>query len=184
MIAGACLCWAIDNNMTRNISAANPLQISMLKNFIAGLTNTTLAIGYGVLIPNILMIFLASIIGFIGYGLSLLLFILGLRHIGIARTSAYFSIAPFVGAGLSIIFFSETISLQFLVATFLMGIGIWLHLSEQHSHEHLHDEIEHEHQHVHDIHHQHEHLSTDPIGEPHTHLHKHEALLPYASALS
>jgi drug/metabolite transporter (DMT)-like permease len=176
LIAGACLCWAIDNNLTRKISAANPLQIAMIKSLIAGLTNTILAMLWGALLPHYVMILSAGVVGFIGYGLSLLLFILALRHIGTARTSAYFSLAPFVGAALAIIFLGEHISLQLVLAAIFMGIGIWLHLSEYHSHEHQHAEMEHEHRHIHDEHHQHEHNNTDPLGEPHTHWHKHEPL--------
>jgi drug/metabolite transporter (DMT)-like permease len=176
LIAGACLCWAIDNNLTRKISAANPLQIAMIKSLIAGLTNTTLAMLWGALLPHYVMFLSAGVVGFVGYGLSLLLFIFALRHIGTARTSAYFSLAPFVGAGLAIIFLKEPISLQLVLAAIFMGIGIWLHLSEYHSHEHQHEEMEHEHRHIHDEHHLHEHLPSDPIGEPHSHLHKHESL--------
>lgn len=176
LIAGACLCWAVDNNFTRKISSANPLQIAMIKSLIAGLTNTILAFILGAMLPNYLLLVSAGIVGFLGYGLSLLFFIFGLRYIGTARTGAYFSLAPFVGAGLAIVFLGEPISMQLIVASIFMGIGIWLHLTEYHSHEHQHEELEHEHRHIHDEHHQHEHLPTDPIGEPHTHMHKHEPL--------
>lgn len=177
LIAGACLCWAIDNNLTRKISASNPLQIAMIKSFIAGLTNTTLAIILGALLPRYLMLIAAGIVGFIGYGLSLTLFILGLRHIGTARTGAYFSLAPFVGAALAIIFLGDPITLKLVLASIFMGMGIWLHLTEHHSHEHQHEALEHDHLHVHDDHHQHEHLPTDPKGQLHSHIHKQKAML-------
>jgi drug/metabolite transporter (DMT)-like permease len=173
IIAGACLCWAMDNNLTRKISAANPLQIAMIKNLIAGVINTSLAMMFGAALPHSIILFSAGIVGFIGYGLSLVLFILSLRHIGTARTGAYFSLAPFVGAGLAIAFLNETTSIQFVSSSFFMGIGIWIHLTEHHSHEHAHEELEHDHRHVHDEHHQHEHLPTDPKSEPHAHMHKH-----------
>lgn len=176
LIVGACLCWAIDNNLTRKISAANPLQISMIKCLIAGLTNTILAFIFGAVLPNYLIIISAGVVGLVGYGLSLLFFIFGLRYIGTARTGAYFSLAPFVGTGLAIVFLREPITTNLIVASILMGIGIWLHLTEYHSHEHEHEELEHEHRHIHDEHHQHEHLPSDPIGEPHTHWHKHKPL--------
>ncbi|MCW8408815.1 EamA family transporter [Legionella sp. PATHC035] len=176
LIAGACMCWAIDNNLTRKISAANPLQIAMLKSLIAGLTNTTIAMVYGAILPTPVFIISAGTVGFLGYGVSLLLFILGLRHIGTARTGAYFALAPFVGAGFAIIFLNEPLSLQLILASLFMGIGIWLHLSEYHSHAHQHEAMEHEHRHMHDAHHQHEHQPTDPPGEPHTHWHQHKPL--------
>ncbi|VEB33488.1 drug/transporter permease [Legionella cherrii] len=176
LIAGACLCWAIDNNLTRKISAANPLQIAMIKSLVAGLTNITIAMVFGAILPSSVFIISAGIVGFLGYGVSLLLFILGLRHIGTARTGAYFALAPFVGAGFAIIFLNEPVSVQLLLASLFMGIGIWLHLSEHHSHAHQHEAIEHEHRHTHDEHHQHEHQPTDPPGEPHTHWHQHKPL--------
>jgi drug/metabolite transporter (DMT)-like permease len=176
LITGACLCWAIDNNFTRKISAASPLQIAMIKSLIAGLTNTILAILWGALLPSYVIITSAGIVGFLGYGLSLLCYILSLRYLGAARTGAYFSLAPFVGAALSIIFLGDPISFQLVLASLFMVTGIWLHLTEHHSHEHQHEELEHEHRHIHDEHHQHEHLPTDPKDEPHTHWHKHTPL--------
>ncbi|WP_058468531.1 DMT family transporter [Fluoribacter gormanii] len=176
LITAACFCWALDNNLTRKISAANPLQIAMIKSLIAGLTNTVIAITYGAILPADAFLFFAGIVGFLGYGLSLLLFILGLRYIGTARTGAYFSLAPFVGAGLAIIFLNESVSLQLILASLFMGFGIWLHVSEYHAHGHHHEEMEHDHRHVHDDHHQHEHQPTDPSGEPHSHWHKHKPL--------
>ncbi len=176
LIAAACIGWAVDNNMTRKISNANPAQIACLKGLIAGLTNTIVAFLFGAKIPAVLVIAESMTIGFLGYGVSLVLFVLALRHIGTARTGAYFALAPFVGAIVAVIFLREPVTLPFVVAAVLMGIGLWLHLTEQHSHEHEHDEIEHEHEHVHDEHHQHQHGPDDPPGVPHIHKHKHDKL--------
>lgn len=177
LIIGACFCWAIDNNITRKISANDALQIAMLKGLIAGCTNTALAwtMGHTNVVPRVALI--AGLIGFFGYGLSLLMFVLSLRHIGTARTGAYFSLAPFVGAAAAFVISAEVPSIQFLLAATLMGIGVWLHLSEHHEHEHVHDELEHEHEHVHDIHHQHDHPEGVSSGEPHLHRHRHSVLL-------
>src|SRR5207237_2816185 len=116
----------------------------------------------------------AAVIGFLGYGVSLVLFVLGLRFLGTARTGAYFSSAPFVGALLSVAMFNEPLTLRLIAAGFLMAIGLYLHLAEAHEHEHLHEAIEHEHRHVHDEHHQHAHDADAPPGEPHSHRHPHE----------
>lgn len=181
LVAGACLAWAIDNNLTRQISAANPFKIVAIKSTVAGLTNTTLALLLGAALPKSLYIPIVSAgIGFIGYGLSLVLFVFALRNIGTARTSAYFSLAPFIGAGFAIIFLGEPFSWQIALSTILMGWGVWLHLTEYHAHEHEHEALlNHSHRHVHDEHHLHEHLSTDPEGEPHSHLHAHTTLRHY-----
>lgn len=177
-ICGACIAWAIDNNVTRKISAADPLKIVAVKSFVAGSVNVILAWVFSTtLFISWTSIAACSIVGFIGYGLSIVCFILGLRHIGTARTSAYFSLAPFVGAGLAIFFLGEHLSVQLIGAGILMGWGLWLHLSEHHAHEHYHEPLQHNHKHSHDEHHQHQHLTTDPNREPHAHLHTHEPLL-------
>jgi hypothetical protein len=119
----------------------------------------------------------AAAVGFLGYGVSLVLFVLGLRHLGAARTGAYFSTAPFIGAALAIPLFGEPLTSSLIGAALLMGIGVYLHLAETHEHEHLHDPLEHEHRHFHDAHHQHPHARGDLEGEPHSHLHRHARLM-------
>jgi hypothetical protein len=114
-----------------------------------------------------------TVVGFLGYGESLALFVLALRHLGTARTGAYFSLAPFLGAAVSIVWLHDSLSAGFVVATFLMAAGVWLHLSERHEHAHTHASMEHEHLHHHDAHHQHRHRPDDPSGEPHSHRHRH-----------
>lgn len=173
LIAGACLCWGIDNNLTRKLSSADPVQIAMFKGLVAGAVNLTLASASGVRFPPGTIIGAAGFIGFIGYGVSLALFVLSLRHLGAARTGAYFSLAPFVGALLAVFMLGEPLSANLLLAGCLMGLGLWLHLSEQHVHEHAHEVMDHEHRHWHDEHHQHQHGPDTPPGEPHTHWHRH-----------
>jgi drug/metabolite transporter (DMT)-like permease len=178
LVIGACFAWAIDNNLTRNISAANPLKIVAIKSTVAGITNTTLALMMGAVLPtDFYVIAISSVVGFLGYGFSLILFVLALRHIGTARTSSYFSLAPFVGACCAIIFLGEPLSWQLILAGTLMGAGLWLHITEQHEHWHEHESLIHDHTHIHDEHHQHEHKTTDPTDAPHSHLHEHAPLL-------
>lgn len=175
-IAGSCLLWGIDNNVTRKISASDPLNIALVKCLIAGITNTCLAFLWIRVLPTPKIFIVSIIVGFIGYGLSLYFYVLGLRYVGAARTGAYFSIAPFIGAILAIICLNESITIQFIFASILMWFGIYLHLTEHHEHEHTHEELEHSHLHTHDEHHEHQHIVNDPKGEPHTHLHKHNTL--------
>jgi len=177
LIAGACLCWGVDNNLTRKLSSADPVQIAMLKGLVAGTVNICLALANGAAFPAAGSLLAAGGIGFLGYGVSLALFVLGLRHLGTARTAAYFSLAPFVGAGLAVLMLGEPLSAKLLLAGGLMGIGLWLHLAERHDHEHTHTAIEHEHRHCHDEHHRHEHGPDAPPGEPHTHRHRHEVMV-------
>ena len=105
------------------------------------------------------------------------LFVLALRHLGTARTGAYFATAPFVGALLAVPMFGEPVTSRLLAAGLLMGLGVWLHLTERHEHEHEHEPLEHEHPHVHDEHHRHVHGPADPLGEPHVHRHRHARLV-------
>ena len=175
-IAGACLAWGIDNNLTRKVSGGNPIQIAAAKGLVAGGVNSILALLDGSPLPAAPTALAAGAVGLLGYGVSLTCFVLALRHLGSARTGAYFSLAPFVGAVLSMVIFQEGLSYRFGAAAGLMGIGVWLHLTERHEHEHRHDPMEHEHAHVHDEHHRHEHAPNDPRGEPHSHPHKHGVL--------
>ena len=177
LIVGACLAWGIDNNLTRKLSNADPLEIAAVKGVVAGATNLMLAFTQGALFPPWPAVADAAFIGLFGYGVSLVLFVLALRHLGSARTGAYFSTAPFIGATLALFMFREPVTLQLVGAAILMASGVWLHLAERHEHEHVHEALEHEHNHRHDVHHQHLHADGDPAGEPHSHWHKHEPLI-------
>jgi drug/metabolite transporter (DMT)-like permease len=177
LIVLACMSWGIDNNLTRKLSAADPLQIAMIKGLAAGTVNLALALSRGAPLPGVISLAAAAALGFIGYGVSLVLFVLGLRHLGAARTGAYFSTAPFIGAALALPLFGETPTPILIGAALVMGIGVYLHLAETHGHEHLHEPLEHEHRHAHDIHHQHEHAPDDPPAEPHSHWHRHPRVL-------
>ncbi|HMW17134.1 MAG TPA: EamA family transporter [Accumulibacter sp.] len=174
-IAAACLCWGIDNNLTRRVSASDAIFIALIKGLVAGGVNTGLALMVGASIPGIVTTATAMLVGLFGYGLSLILFVLALRGLGTSRTGAYFSTAPFIGAAIAIIFLGDHPSPFFWTAALLMGIGVWLHLTERHEHEHSHDPITHYHRHVHDAHHQHEHDSEEG-SEPHAHWHTHQWL--------
>jgi drug/metabolite transporter (DMT)-like permease len=177
LIAAACLAWGADNNLTRPLAKADPMQIAAIKGLVAGSANVLLAFVVGhARVPSASGIAVAGGVGFLGYGVSLVLYVLGLRHLGAARTAAYFSTAPFIGAVLAVGLLDEPLSARLLVAAVLMGIGLYLHLSERHEHSHHHERVEHAHRHVHDEHHQHAHGPLDPPGEPHSHWHRHEPL--------
>lgn len=175
-IGGACLCWAIDNNLTQKVSASDPLQIAALKGGVAGGVNLAIAVLRSGTLPALPQAVAAMVVGFIGYGLSLVLFVLALRSLGTARTAAYFSVAPFFGALLSVLLLRDRLTLLFIGAGLTMMLGVWFHLTEWHEHEHAHESLSHTHPHVHDEHHRHEHGPGDPPGEPHTHHHVHEPL--------
>jgi drug/metabolite transporter (DMT)-like permease len=173
LIAGACLLWAVDNSLSRQVSGADPLQITSIKGWVAGVTNTGLALWQGAHVPPALPILATLAVGALGYGVSLALYVAAMRHLGSARTAAYFSLAPFFGAMLGVVVLGDAVTAQLLAAGGLMGVGLYLHLSERHEHPHTHAELRHEHAHWHDLHHQHVHTAQDPPGESHSHEHLH-----------
>jgi multidrug transporter EmrE-like cation transporter len=154
------------------------VQIALIKGLVAGPVNLLIGCLLGQGLPSAATIALGGLTGFFGYGVSLVLFVIALRHLGTARTGAYYSVAPFVGAIGSILIFGESVTPQLLLGGLLMIIGIWLHLTERHEHEHLHEPMEHEHRHVHDAHHDHLHENEDAVDrtKPHSHRHRHAPL--------
>ncbi|QDW54438.1 MULTISPECIES: DMT family transporter [Burkholderia] len=173
LIAAACLCWAIDNNLTRKVAANDAMVIACVKGLVAGPVNIGIALAAGAALPAVPATAAAMLTGLGGYGISLVLFVVALRHLGSARTGAYFSVAPLFGVVLSLLIWPALPSVTFWIAAALMALGIWLHVRERHEHEHAHERLEHTHRHRHDEHHQHTHDFPYDGDEPHTHPHAH-----------
>jgi drug/metabolite transporter (DMT)-like permease len=177
LIVAACLCWALDNNLTRKVSAADARVLAAIKGLVAGVTNVALAFAMGAVLPAVAHVLTTLALGFLGYGLSLVLFIVALRHLGSARTGAYFATAPFIGAAVALVLSGgQTGDAAFWVAAACMGAGVWLHVTESHEHSHMHEPLHHSHAHTHDEHHQHQHAYVWDGNEPHTHEHDHGRL--------
>lgn len=172
-VAGACLCWALDNNLTRKISAGDPVRIACIKGLAAGAVNLCASVALGAARPASGSALAAAAVGFLGYGVSLALFVVALRLLGAARTGAYFATAPFIGAAASFAVLGERPDAPFWIAAVLIAAGVALHLSERHRHLHRHDALAHEHSHAHDEHHRHEHDFAWDGTEPHSHEHDH-----------
>jgi drug/metabolite transporter (DMT)-like permease len=177
LISGACLAWAIDNNLTRKVSINDAMVIACTKGLVAGPVNIVLALRQGLTLPAAPKMIQAGMLGFVGFGMSLTLFVIALRHLGTARTGAYFSMAPFIGAGLAVAL-GAPFTIALLLAGLMMGVGVWLHLSERHIHRHRHEPLAHTHAHTHDLHHQHQHSHSHSHElkegeESHSHPHTH-----------
>lgn len=172
-VAAACLMWAFDNNLTRKISASDPMTIAIVKGIVAGAVNTGLALTADTVVPGAASIGGAMLLGLFSYGISLVLFIYAMRHLGSARSGAHFSTAPFMGAAIAIAMLNEPFTVVFAMALLCMVAATWLVLTEQHQHQHTHEPLLHDHAHHHDEHHQHVHVGTEgpaPHAHPHTHL--------------
>ncbi len=172
-VLGACLAWGIDNNLTRRVSLHDATWIAALKGLAAGAVNLALARWSGAPWPDGNFVAAALVLGLGAYGVSLALFVVALRHLGTARTGAYFAVAPFMGAVASVLWLGESVDARLLGAGALMAAGVWLHLLERHEHEHTHEALWHSHRHMHDAHHQHDHAEVDAQPQ-HSHWHRHE----------
>jgi drug/metabolite transporter (DMT)-like permease len=172
-IVAACALWGMDNNLTRRISAADPVMITLVKGLVAGTVNAGLAFMLDESLPAPGDIVAALALGVASYGISLVLYIRALRHLGAARAASHFGTAPFFGALLSVVLLSEPVTATFVGAALLVAIASALMLSERHEHIHMHEALVHSHRHSHDEHHTHGHAAGEG-AEPHTHEHRHE----------
>lgn len=172
----ACIFWGFENNCTRKLSLKDPLQVVIIKGLGSGICALVIAILANKLVWNTAYILLSLLLGFFAYGMSIFYYVTAQRHLGAARTSAYYAVAPFIGVGISFIAFNETITLSFVIAFCIMLIGTYFAVVEKHGHEHVHTLIEHEHRHNHsDGHHNHTH-KVHIMGE-HSHPHTHEEIV-------
>jgi len=173
LVLGSCLCWGLENNTTRKLSIKDPLQVVVIKGFGSGIGALIVAAIWGSLSAAPIAILAALVLGFVAYGLSIFFYIKAQRHLGAARTSAYYAAAPFIGMALSWLVLREPLSLIFVVALIIMISGAGLAVSEEHVHSHTHLYVTHEHRHTHsDGHHTHAH---EPgASTEHSHPHTHE----------
>lgn len=171
----ACICWGFENNCTSRLSLKNPLEIVIIKGIGSGFTSLAIAFIVKQYNLDIKYILVALLLGFVSYGLSVYFYIYAQRNLGATRTSAYYALSPFIGAGLSFIIFKELPTISYMMALGIMVIGVYFTAFEKHEHSHLHQFIEHEHRHNHnDGHHNHTH-ETQINGE-HSHLHTHNIM--------
>lgn len=172
-VFGACLCWAIDNNLSQQLSLRDPVTVTCIKTFCAGLGMLALASVSVERWPSWTIILTTLFLGLISYGLSLVLDMQALRLLGAAREAGFFATAPFIGAVAAVPILGERWSILDATATALMIVGVLLLLRARHAHEHVHEELEHDHLHLHDTHHNHHHGAEGMHQEPHAHLHQH-----------
>ena len=169
LVLGASCCWGLENNCTRMLSSKSSVQVTTIKGIFSGLGSLIIALFIGEKIPEFLWMILVLLLGFVAYGLSINFYIKAQKNLGAAKTSAYYSIAPFLGVFFGIILLREVPGIQFYVGLFIMIVATVLMIKDtielQHTHEHIHVHT-HEHKHGELIHtHEHEHIHS------HTHIH-------------
>ena len=125
LVIGACICWGVENNCTRRLSSKDPMQIVIIKGFCSGIGSVAISLCVGERIGNGGAVPIALLLGFAAYGLSIFCYIYAQRRLGAAKTSAYYAVAPFIGAILSFIIFKEMPSVKFLVALAIMAAGVY-----------------------------------------------------------
>lgn len=172
-IVGACLCWALDNNLTQRLSLRDPVAVTWIKALGAGTCTLSLALVTQQRFPGALIIMAALALGVVSYGLSLVLDTLALRYLGAAREAGFFATAPFMGAVAAIPVLGERWGTSEVLAAVFMGGGVALLLRAHHGHAHRHEALEHEHAHVHGEHHAHAHEEPEVVAEQHAHTHRH-----------
>jgi drug/metabolite transporter (DMT)-like permease len=170
-VLSASVCWGLENNCTSKLSVKDPLQVVIIKGFGSGIGSLIIALALGEKANNIFYTIAALMLGFFAYGLSIFFYIYAQRYLGAAKTSAYYAISPFIGAGLSLIIFREIPTASFIVALSIMIIGMYFASTEGHKHHHV--AITHEHSHSHDDGH-HNHIHNDIVMGKHNHIHTHE----------
>ena len=173
LLALACVLWAADNNLTRKVAANDAVALAAAKGLTGGVVNCSLAWALAGAPASLADIGGAAAVGLVGYGISLVLFIVALRGIGVARASAYYGVAPFIGVAVAFAVLGERPSPLFWPALALMAVGVALHLTERHVHGHVHAPTDHTHAHSHDEHHRHAHDFPWDGREPHVHPHRH-----------
>lgn len=123
LVLGATACWGLENNCTRSISNKSTYQIVTIKGFGSGTGSLIVAVIIGEKLPEIKYILPAVILGFVAYGLSIFTYIRAQKTLGAAKTSAFYAIAPFIGAMLSFIFLCESLTITYMIAFVIMVLG-------------------------------------------------------------
>lgn len=174
-IVAACAAWALDNLLSRALADDDPIGVVLLKGAMGATVSATAAALAGQALPAPARAGALLLIGALGYGMSLQLYLRAQTLVGAGRTASVFATAPFIGAAVALLLGSPWPGWSFPAAAGLMVAGVLLHISERHGHAHTHEMLEHEHMHSHDDgHHLHVHAPM-PAG-PHSHLHRHEPL--------
>lgn len=174
IIAGACLCWAVDNGVTAKLDELAPVHITLAKGTVAGGANLLIGLLLGHS-PSGWAIPAALLVGGVGYGASITLWVAGARELGAARGQLVFATAPFVGAVASWLILGEAVHTRQLLSLLIALCGVGFVLRSDHQHDHRHLLVEHEHDHTHGDGHHHNH-DHEPVAGRHVHPHRHPAM--------
>lgn len=181
LVLGACMCWGFENNCTKMLSSKSSVEIVTIKGCCSGAGSLVIALLLGEPLPDPVWVPAVLLLGFVSYGLSINFYIRAQKELGAAKTSAYYSIAPFLGVAFSMLLLGERPGIQFYVALAVMAASTWLMVRDNitlqhthphahvHTHAHRHGDLVHVHEHVHRHEHPHIHQGDD---ERHEHIHR------------
>lgn len=174
LIVVACILWGLDNCVTAELDTLAPHEITLAKGAIAGPTNLVLGGVAAGALPAASTSLLALVLGAVGYGASITLWVRGAQQLGAARGQLIFAAAPFVGVLVAWLVFGDEITAPEVTAMILAAVGVSFVVGSGHDHPHTHHAFEHEHDHDHDEHHRHH---DHHVEGRHSHRHRHEALV-------
>ncbi len=174
----ACALWGVDNNLTQRVSLHDARLIVGIKGLVGGSVSLAIAAIAGQLGGWTAGLVVAAVaIGGVSFGLSIVLFVRGLRRLGVVQTGTLFALAPGFAALLSWTILREPLQPWGVFALVTMTAGALFLAGDHHGHEHMHERVEHDHPHEHDAHHEHGHSPGDLVTVPHAHRHWHPALV-------
>ena len=187
LVLGACICWGLENNCTRMLSSKSATQITTIKGCFSGLGSLIIALLLGESWPGLIWCAGVMLLGFVAYGLSITFYIRAQKDLGAAKTSAYYSIAPFFGVAFSMLLLGERPGAQFYIALAIFLLATVLMVkdtitlqhthphSHVHCHEHRHGDLVHCHTHTHTHTHAHiHHTDQDEHKHPHNNMDSHD----------
>ena len=129
-VLAASVCWGMENNCTNKISHKSAVEIVVIKGCFSGLGSLIIAFIIGEKLPAVKWMLPVLLLGFVAYGLSINFYIRAQNSLGAAKTSAFYSVAPFLGVAFSMLLLGERPGVQFYVGLLIMAVSTVLMIKD------------------------------------------------------
>lgn len=129
-VLAAGVCWGMENNCTNKISHKSAVEIVVIKGCFSGLGSLIIAFVAGESLPALKWVLLVLTLGFVAYGLSINFYIRAQSSLGAAKTSAFYSVAPFLGVAFSMVLLGERPGIQFYIGLSVMAVSTLLMIKD------------------------------------------------------